>query len=155
MTGQGFTLASPAFDSDTHLPDTHTCEGEGVSPELVWTHPPAGVQSYALMMEDIDAPGGSATHWLVYDIPGDRDGVGRNLHALGRAGRNDQHHMGYGAPCPPPNQGDHRYRFRLYALDVATLSLDEGATRRTLERAMQGHELAHTDLNVRCRRTTS
>jgi hypothetical protein len=150
MAEQHFTLTSGAFENGTFLPSRHTCDGQNVSPELSWMHPPRGTLSYALLMEDVDAANGAGfTHWLLFDIPADRRELPGGAHGVGVPGRNDFHHHRYAGPCPPPNQGEHRYHFRLYALDVETLGLPADASREQVAEALGGHVLGETELVAR------
>jgi Raf kinase inhibitor-like YbhB/YbcL family protein len=154
MKQQGFTLRSPAFRPDTFLPTRHTCDGQNVSPELRWSYAPPGVGSYAIIMEDIDAKEGAFTHWVLFDLPGELDGVPVDVQGLGTAGRNDFQHHKYAGPCPAPNRGQHRYVFRLYALVVPSLGLPSGVERARVEQAIGGNLLAQTTLTVRFERRT-
>jgi Raf kinase inhibitor-like YbhB/YbcL family protein len=154
MTRQGFTLQCPAFGPTTFLPTRHTCDGQNVSPELRWTYAPSGVASYAIIMEDIDARDGIFTHWVLFDLPGDLDGVPADVQGVGVPGRNDYQHHKYAGPCPPPNRGQHRYVFRLFALSTPTLALPSGAERSRVERAITENLLAETTLTARFERRT-
>jgi Raf kinase inhibitor-like YbhB/YbcL family protein len=148
-----FTLRSSAFASGAEIPRRYTCEGEDVSPPLAWSDPPAGTRSFALVVDDPDAPDPKApqrtwVHWVVYDIPADAralaEGAGGGaLPAGGRSGRNDWGRADWGGPCPPI--GRHRYFHKLYALDV---ELGDLATPRkaALESAIEGHVLARAEL---------
>jgi len=112
------------------------------------TDVPEGTRSFALIMDDPDAPRGTFTHWLVYDIPVD----GGSLRAeAGTAIANSFGKSGYGGPCPPPGHGVHRYFFSVYALDRPSLDLD-GSSRADLERALEGHVLAKAQLMGRYER---
>ncbi len=117
-----FTLTSPAFADGADIPVRHTCDGEGLSPRLTWTGTPGATRSLALIMDDPDAPGGTFTHWVVYDLPPDVTELGEGSTIAGQ-GRNSFGHRGYGGPCPPDGDPPHRYRFTLYALDVPSLAL--------------------------------
>ena len=149
-------LKASAFNPGSDIPVQFTCDGSDTSPALIWTTPPEGTQSFALVMEDPDAPPGTFIHWLVYDLPASEreltEGVAPKgpLSSGARQGRNDFGKIGYGGPCPPPGP-PHHYYFRLYALDTR-LDLKAGATRAQLDRAMRGHVLAQTELMARCRR---
>ncbi len=136
------TLTSPAFAASDTIPKKFTCEGPNVSPELRWSDAPVNTQSYALIVDDPDAPVGTFTHWVLFDIPGDKLSLAEGESTSGLAGRNDFGRSGYGGPCPPRGHGPHRYYFTLYALDVASLKLKMGATRREVETALRGHSLA-------------
>jgi Raf kinase inhibitor-like YbhB/YbcL family protein len=141
-----FALSSPAFDAGENIPRQFTCDGDDISPHLIWTGAPHGAASFVLIMDDPDAPRGTFTHWIVFDIPGDRAELpsGARSDAVGIAGRNSRGTVGYMGPCPP--SGTHRYFFRLWALDVATLSLTAGASRERVEQAMAAHKIATTEL---------
>lgn len=155
MAEQGFTLSSPTFVPDSLIPGMFTCDGENKSPELEWMHAPEGTKSFALIVDDPDAPNGTFTHWVLFNIPADTSKLPTAAGDLGIAGRNDFQQDGYGGPCPPPNHGQHRYFFRLFALDVESLPCGQGAGRDDVERAMKGHVLEQTELMGRYERTTS
>jgi hypothetical protein len=143
-------IASPAFSEGEAIPKKFTCDGPDASPQLKWNEPPANTQSFALIMDDPDAPGGTWVHWVLYDLPaGTRElpeGVAKQeqLASGARQGRNDFGKIGYGGPCPPSGK-PHRYFFKLYALD-AKLNLKASATKADLERATKGHVLAQAEL---------
>jgi len=145
-----FDLTTAAFREGEAIPKKHTCDGADASPPLAWTEPPAGTKSLALVCDDPDAPAGTWVHWVLWDIsPGARslpEGVpsSAKLEDGTRQGTNDFGKTGYGGPCPPRG-GPHRYFFRLYALD-AMLGLAPSATRAALDKAMQGHTVAKTEL---------
>lgn len=109
MAEQGFTLTSPAFRTDEPMPPSLTCDGANKSPELDWMHPPQGTRSYALIVDDPDAPNGTFTHWVLFNIPADVQKIPADADNVGVSGRNDFQQDGYGGPCPPPNHGEHRY----------------------------------------------
>ena len=144
------TLKSSAFAAGATIPKKHTCDAEDVSPPLTWSDPPAGTQSFALIVDDPDAPVGTWVHWVLYDLPVTArelpEGVAKQeqLPSGARQGRNDFRKTGYGGPCPPPGK-PHRYFFKLYALD-GKLNLKAGATKADIEQAMQGHILAQGEL---------
>jgi Raf kinase inhibitor-like YbhB/YbcL family protein len=145
-----FQLATTAFSAGGAIPKKFTCDGPDVSPELTWKEPPAGTQSFAVIMDDPDAPRGTWVHWVLYDLPEDTRELSESmpkqehLASGARQGRNDFGKIGYGGPCPPPGK-PHRYFFKLHALD-AKLNLKAGATKADAERAMQGHILAQAEL---------
>ncbi len=155
MAQQGFTLISPDFAHGEMIPTRFTCDGQNKSPELKWIHPPEGTLSFALIVDDPDAPDGVFTHWVVFDIPAEAKFIPGDVPNMGVGGRNDFQHDGYGGPCPPAKHGDHRYFFRLYALDTESLKLDAGATRQKVEQAMQDHILDSTELMGRFERPSS
>jgi Raf kinase inhibitor-like YbhB/YbcL family protein len=132
-----FKLSSPAFQDSGAIPAKFTCQGENVSPELNWSEAPANTQSYALIMDDPDAPGGTFTHWVLFDIPADTVRLAEGATAIGVDGKNNVDRTGYFGPCPP--SGIHRYYFRLYALDVPSLNLKAGASRSEVEAALKNH----------------
>ena len=143
-------LSSSAFSPRGTIPEKFTCDGLDLSPKLTWNAPPAGTRSFALIMDDPDAPVGTWVHWVLFDVPADTkelpEGVAKQEQVAGgaRQGRNDFGKIGYGGPCPPPGK-PHRYFFKLYALD-GKLSLKAGATKADVERAMKGHILAQAEL---------
>ena len=148
--GQMLQLTSPAFQAGGNIPARFTCQGSDISPALAWQDAPSGTKTFALVMHDPDAPrAGGFTHWVVYNIPATTSHIAENapkkpdLPGGGTQGQNDSGKIGYAGPCPP--SGTHRYFFRLYALD-AELKLDSGATQKALEKAMQGHILAQTEI---------
>lgn len=118
--------------------DGFGCTGANVSPALEWTGAPEGVQSFALMVHDPDAPTGGAGfwHWIVLDIPASATGLAKGAGAVGGAAlpagarmiRNDYGAAGWGGPCPPAGAAAHRYDFTLYAMPAATLGAPEGAS---------------------------
>ncbi len=141
------TVTSPAFAANGEIPRPHTCQGRDVSPALAWSGAPAGTKSFALVVDDPDAPDPKApkmtwVHWVLFDIPPTAKGIGEGESA-GRPGLNDWKKTGWGGPCPPV--GRHRYFFKLYALDTA-LDLAAGATKADLVAAMKGHVVAEGEL---------
>jgi Raf kinase inhibitor-like YbhB/YbcL family protein len=147
-----FTLTSSAFAAQGSIPVRYTCEGGDTSPALTWEHAPAGTKSYALIVDDPDAPDPAApqttwVHWVVYDIPatvsGLPEGTSKAMPTGSRDGSNDWQRPGYGGPCPPI--GRHRYFHKLYALDVVLPDLGT-PDKAKLEAAMQGHVLAKAEL---------
>ena len=145
-----FAISSPSLSNGGKIPTKFTCDGSDVSPALSWTTPPPGTQSFTLIADDPDAPVGSGTHWVLFDLPTHAsalpDGVSKvdEVSGGGRQGRNDFRKIGYGGPCPPPGK-PHRYFFKLYALD-RMLNLKPGASKRDVEQAMQGHILGEAKL---------
>lgn len=145
----GFELHMGAFGSGGEIPRKYTCSGADVSPGLSWSGVPEGAQALGLIMDDPDAPGGTWTHWVVWNIPATSTGLGEAVprrSALEEGtmqGVNDFNRIGYGGPCPPPGR-PHRYFFRLYALDAA-VTVRAGAARSELERAMAGHVIGQAE----------
>ncbi len=153
-----FELRSPAFAPNGTIPREYTCEGENVSPPLEWSGAPPKTKAYALVVDDPDAPRGTFTHWLVYDIPAVQDRLPKGVPHTGKLtdgrtqGRNDFDREGWDGPMPPKGHGAHRYFFKLYALD-APLGLDTGVSKGELGKAMRGHVLAETELVGRYERS--
>ena len=148
-----FTLTVTGFDNGGTIPRQHTCEGADTSPALEWAGEPTGTESFALIVDDPDAPVGIWNHWLLWDIPA-------HVHSLpeefrpgmtGSSGRNDFGRPGYSGPCPPKG-GGHRYYFNLYAVDRPAIGLPAGATRQELNRALKGRILAQTQFMGRYQR---
>lgn len=146
MAKQGFTLTSPVFSEGTDIPREYTCDGQDISPELNWMHAPQGTQSFALIVDDPDAPNGTFTHWVLFNIPGNLQGLPRGSRNIGTGGRNDFQSDRYGGPCPPPNHGRHRYFFTLHALDVPVIDLPEGTHRPEVEKEIAAHSIGSTQL---------
>jgi Raf kinase inhibitor-like YbhB/YbcL family protein len=144
-------LKSDAFMNGQSIPAKYSCIGKNVSPALTWSNPPAGAQSFALIVDDPDAPAGTWVHWVLYNIPSDSRSLPENLPVTGKNvdpaalnfGKNSSGNARYDGPCPP--SGTHRYYFKLYALDAA-VNLLPGATKDDLLKAMQGHILAQGEL---------
>jgi Raf kinase inhibitor-like YbhB/YbcL family protein len=141
-----FQLFSPGFAESGWIPELHTCQGADISPSLEWSGEPGETRGFALILEDPDAPGGTWTHWLLWDIPAKVHNLAQGLKpgTLGVSGRNDFQKLGYGGPCPPKGHGAHRYFFKLSALNVPTLGLKEGSTKKELEKAAKDHVVAQT-----------
>ncbi len=145
-----FQLTTSAFPSQGTIPQKFTCDGSDVSPPLSWSGAPPGTQSFALIVDDPDAPVGTWVHWVLYDLPANTkelaEGVPKQeqLSNGARQGRNDFRKIGYGGPCPPPGK-PHRYFFKLYALDKK-LELKAGASKAEAESAMKGDILAQAEL---------
>lgn len=112
------------FENGGIIPDKYTCVGEDVSPEISWSGYPAGTRSFALIVEDPDAPIGIFTHWIIYNIALDISNLKENLEKKANLfgglnqGKNDFGRIGYNGPCPPRGHGFHRYYFRLFALST-------------------------------------
>lgn len=149
VSSTGFTLTSSAFAYGASIPARYTCDGEDISPPLQWSAPPAATQSFALIMDDPDAPAGTWVHWVLYNLPAESRSLPESIPAEAqlpdgsRHGKNSWRRPGYGGPCPPG--GTHRYFFKLYALDTL-LTLDGDVTEEHLLQAMEGHILAQAEL---------
>lgn len=138
-------LTSPDFDANGSIPVQHTCEGRDAAPKLQWRGAPTGTKSFALIVDDPDAPDPEAptrvfVHWVAWNIPASASTVDGSQ----KEGMNDGGKRGYMGPCPPI--GRHRYFFKLYALDTQLGDLGPATTKGELERAMQGHVLAQAEL---------
>ena len=148
------TLTSPAFASNGAIPSRHTCDGEDVSPPLAWSGAPPETRSFALIVDDPDAPDPAApkrvwVHWVLYGLPAGTTSLatgasGSKLPPGAKEGVHDGGGRGYSGPCPPI--GRHRYVHKLYALDVEIPDLGPGARKADLERAIAGHVLAQGEL---------
>ena len=142
-------VSSAAFEEGGMIPGKYTCDEEDVSPPLAWDSIPEGTKTLALICDDPDAPMGTWVHWVLFNLPGDINGLPENippemeLESGAKQGTNDFGRIGYGGPCPPG--GTHRYYFKLYALD-AELDLEPGARKQQLLEAMEGHILAEGQL---------
>ncbi len=146
-------ITSKLIPPGGQFPKRETCDGQDTSPPLAWSGAPPQTKSFALILDDPDAPRGTFTHWVLWNLPAAAQEVPENLPKTpqlpdgARQGRNDFGNPGYGGPCPPPGK-PHRYFFRLYALDNAP-AVKPGAGRGELERAMEGHILARGELMAR------
>jgi Raf kinase inhibitor-like YbhB/YbcL family protein len=144
-------LASTAFQEGTVIPRQCTGDGKDLSPPLQWSRVPASTKTFALIVDDPDAPRKEPwVHWVVFDVPASAHELGEGMPAAedlpggGKQGKNDFGNVGYGGPAPPPGK-PHRYYFKIYALDT-TLNLPGGATKHDVEQAMQGHIVAQGQL---------
>ena len=138
-------LISPAFSDKEAIPAQYTCDGANISPALAWSEIPEHTNSFALIVDDPDAPAKTWVHWIVFNIPDTTHELFENTQAgpfiQGATDFNGK--QGYGGPCPP--SGTHRYQFTLYALDTL-LDLPAGATKEQLLSAMHGHILEQATL---------
>ena len=139
------SLTSDAFQNGQAIPAYHTCDGANQSPPLSWGEPPEGTKSFALVMDDPDAPSGTFHHWGAFDIPGSARRIGSSQ-ALGVQARNDFGNSGYGGPCPPKGHGVHHYHFKLFALDTDKLGLSGNAKVDAVEEAARKHALGQGEL---------
>lgn len=146
-------VSSPAFNEGDRIPIKYTCEGQDVSPPIVWSEPPVGTQSLVLILEDPEdstAPGGVFTHWVLFNIPSDTCEIAGDISTQAELfnsalqGKNDFGRIGYCGPCPN-GSGPHRYRFTLYALNCS-LDLNVGASKKQVLDGIQGHILAQGEL---------
>ena len=133
-------ISSPDFTEGGAISSRFTCAGEDVNPTLKISQVPTGAKSLALIVDDPDAPHGTWTHWLLWNVRPDVQKIPANSLPPGAVqGVNSFPAVKYGGPCPP--SGTHRYYFKLYALDTV-LELPAGSNRKTLEQAMHGHVIA-------------
>ena len=141
-------LSSPAFPGGGKIPQRYTCDGENISPPLAWSNAPQGARSFALIVEDPDAPHGTLLHWGVYDIDAGTNRLREGFSVDGDypQAHNDMGDIGYGGPCPPPGAAAHHYRFRLFALDVEKLNLASNTNAEAIEKAAQSHILDSAEM---------
>lgn len=147
------TLTTAAFDDGGTIPDEYTCDGADVSPALAIDGAPENTAAFALVVDDPDAPGGTFTHWLLWNVPPGiteiPEGVATSatVESLGsaRQGTNDFGETGYRGPCPPTGDGPHTYRFTLYALD-AELDVEAGANVDAVTSAVENATVAEAHI---------
>jgi Raf kinase inhibitor-like YbhB/YbcL family protein len=144
------TVKTSAFEPGKSIPKKFTCEGMDLSPKLEWSEAPESAMSIAVICDDPDAPGGTWTHWVLFNLdPATtslQEGMplDREFPDGARHGINDWKHLGYRGPMPPAGKL-HRYYFRVYALDCV-LTLAAGATRQQLLDAIKGHIVAEGEV---------
>ena len=146
-------LTSPDFVHQGAIPKLFTCQGDDSSPALSWSQLPHNTKSLVLIVDDPDAPDPAApkmtwVHWLLYNIPPTVAGLPQavtvsHLPSGILQGQNDWERIGYGGPCPPI--GNHRYFYKLYALDIELPDLHQ-PTKIELEKAMIGHIIGQAEL---------
>ena len=139
------SLSSDAFKDGQPIPVQYTCDGANQPPGLNWGDPPPGTKSFALVVDDPDAPSGTFRHWGMYDIPGSARSYGGGHHA-GTEVVNDFGTPGYGGPCPPKSHGPHHYHFKLFALDTDRLDLPPSAKVVDVENAAAQHLIGRGEL---------
>ncbi len=147
VASSSLALTSTAFTDGGDIPKKYSCQGDKTSPELKWSGASSATKSYALIVEDPDAPSGTFIHWVAYDIHASQTEIPEGAGTAGVSGKNSARQDGYTPPCPP--SGTHRYIFNLYALDVPSLNLQPGATRDQVTSAMSAHILAQVKLTGR------
>lgn len=148
-------LSSPAFGHGDKIPPQHTCDGANISPPLKIEDVPDGTKSLVLIMDDPDVPksiraDGMWDHWVVFDIPPEVREIPEGKEPPGVPGVGTGGNTSYFGPCPPDRE--HRYFFKLYALDTK-LGLPARSTKAQVEKAMEGHVLAKAELMGRYERT--
>lgn len=141
-------IQSPVFGNNQKIPAKYTCDGENINPPFTFSNIPADTKSLVLIMDDPDVPktiraDGMWNHLLVWNIPAETKVIPENSLPLGIVGKNTSGQFGYQGPCPPDRE--HCYFFKLYALDTV-LNLDQSATKKELEKAMEGHVKAYAEL---------
>ena len=129
-------LISSVFNHGNSIPSRYTCDGEDISPPLSIEEVPENTKTFALIMDDPDAPMGIWDHWILFNIPSSIQKINEAEKPQGLEGKNSWGRTGYGGPCPP--SGEHRYFFKMYALDTE-LNLGEGSIKEDLITAMNGH----------------
>ena len=145
-----FSVASPAFPNGQRIPPRYSKDGGNVSPPLEWHDAPRNTRSFALVVEDPDAPKGTFRHWAIYNVPPAHQGLAEGSGSHSPAGSlvmgvNDFGNRGYDGPQPPPGHGTHHYHFRLLALDVPELSLPDRASVKDVMDAAHPHVIAETE----------
>jgi Raf kinase inhibitor-like YbhB/YbcL family protein len=136
-----FVIISTVFSQNGHIPPQYTCEGKNINPPLIVKNIPDGTKTLALIVEDPDASRGVFDHWICWNIsPHETIAEGSTP---GINGTNSFGKAGYGGPCPP--SGEHRYFFKVFALDTE-LDLRAGSGKKELLDAMKGHVVANTEL---------
>jgi hypothetical protein len=148
FNGEAFAmeLSSSAFLNNSTIPANYTCDKENISPPLAWKDAPIGTRTFALIVDDPDAPRGTWTHWVLYNLPADTMSLAENVKTLPaetKIGINSWGKQEYGGPCPP--SGEHRYFFKLFAIDIS-LESKKPLTSETLTDAMQGHILENVEI---------
>jgi Raf kinase inhibitor-like YbhB/YbcL family protein len=138
-------LTSDAFQDGQPIPVQNTCDGANHAPTLNWSEPPAGTKSFALVIDDTDAPSGIFRHWGVFDIPASARSIGGEQR-IGTEVHNDFGKPGYGGPCPPHGHGLHHYHFKLFALNVDKLGVSPTARIADVENAAMQHAIAQGEL---------
>jgi Raf kinase inhibitor-like YbhB/YbcL family protein len=137
-------IESPAFESGENIPVKYTCDGENINPPLIFKDITSGTITLALIVDDPDAPGGTWTHWTLFNINPETTAIAENSVPEGSVeGTTDFGKPGYGGPCPP--SGTHRYYFRLFALDTS-LDPNAGAKISTLTDAIKTHIIQSAEL---------
>src|SRR5260370_42126559 len=145
-----FQIATSAFYAGETIPKKFTCDGPDVSPQMSWKEAPVGTHSFALIMDDPDAPVGTWVHWVLYNVSANMTELPEGVEKQGQLasgalqGRNDFHKTGYGGPRPPTRK-PHRHFFKLYPLHTQ-VNLKVVATKPELEPVMQRHIIVETEL---------
>jgi Raf kinase inhibitor-like YbhB/YbcL family protein len=138
-------LTSDAFQNGQPIPTEFTCDAANDTPTIKWGEAPAGTRSFALVIDDPDAPGGTFRHWGVFDIPRSARSIGGGQR-IGTEVKNDKGTMGYTGPCPPKGNGVHHYHFKLFALDTDKLGVAPDAKVVDVENAASQHAIAQGEI---------
>jgi hypothetical protein len=139
------SLTSDAFQNNGAIPAQYTCDGANQSPALSWGEPPQGTKSFALVVDDPDAPGGTHRHWGAFDIPANTRSIAAGQ-AIGSQAMNDSGKSGYAGPCPPPGHGVHHYHFKLFALGIDKLGVPANSKVADVENAASQHAVGQAEL---------
>lgn len=149
---QPMTLQSNSFQNGGTIPNVYAYTGcaqgaQNRSPHLKWSNPPQNTRSFVIIMEDPDAPSGTFTHWIVYNIPANTTEIpeGGPIPSSAREGQNDYGDTGYGGPCPPIGT-THRYFFRIYAINTETLNFSSPPTRSQILQQIQDKTLGQAEI---------
>jgi Raf kinase inhibitor-like YbhB/YbcL family protein len=143
LSAVALSLSSPAFSAGVSIPQRFTCDGQDVSPPLRWSGVPVRARSLAVELQDLDAPGGVFTHWLLWNLPVRTRRLPAHV-SWRLQGRNSFGHIGYSGPCPP--QGStHHYVFTLFALS-SKLTLPRGSSSSRLHAAIRGRLVSRATL---------
>lgn len=138
-------ITSPVFENGEKIPDTYTCDGEGHNPPLLFLEIPRDAKSLVLIMDDPDASSNDFVHWIVYDISLQEKEVVEDASPMGGLlGLNSAGKLGYTPPCPP--SGEHRYIFKLYAIDIRSLDVKKSPKKEDVLKAMEGHILDQAEI---------
>ena len=145
------SLSSSALKPNQRIPDRFSRDGENLSPPIAWHGAPGGTRSYALVVEDPDAPRGTFHHWAAYNIPAAADGLPEGAgsdeaDSVMRMAVNDFGNRRYDGPQPPAGHGAHHYHFRLFALDTVQLPVPASGGAQSVLEAAREHALAEADL---------
>ncbi len=140
--GDGMKIKS-VFENNEKIPEKYTCQGQDINPPLFFEDIPENTVSLVMIMDDPDAPMGTWDHWILFNMPVIGKINENSTPENTKIGKNSWEKTEYGGPCPP--YGTHRYFFKLYALDT-NLNLENGASKKQIEEAMQGHVIARAEL---------
>jgi Raf kinase inhibitor-like YbhB/YbcL family protein len=149
-------LKSESFKENELIPSIYTCDGKNISPELKWDKPSNNIKTFAIIVNDPDAPGGNFIHWIIFNIPDSILNLPKEVTPIKNIpeevslGTNSFGHIGYNGPCPP--SGTHRYFFNIYGLDTS-LKLEAGSEENEILHAMKDHIVAEGELMGKYKRS--